>query len=66
VLAVRKAVRYSIAFLTIAAALVLSIYDPRGRPPDWPQWSEGGAGVRVLDQGELVAISVIVTKRRDP
>jgi hypothetical protein len=34
--------------------------------PDWPQWSEGEPGVTVLEPGELVAISVIVTKRHDP
>jgi hypothetical protein len=39
--------------------------DPN-RPPGWPQWSEGRPGVRVLEEGELVAISVIVTKRQDP
>ena len=33
--------------------------------PGWPQWCEGGPGVRVIEKGELVAISVIVTKRRD-
>lgn len=37
-----------------------------GRPPEWPQWSEGRPGVSVLERGELVAISVIVTKRQDP
>lgn len=37
----------------------------RGRPPDWPQWSEA-TSVRVLEEGQLVAISVIVTKRQDP
>jgi hypothetical protein len=36
------------------------------RSPDWPQWSEGRPGVRVLERGELVAISVIVTKRQNP
>jgi hypothetical protein len=39
--------------------------DP-GRPPGWPQWSEGRTDVLVLDPGELVAISVTVTKRQDP
>ena len=34
--------------------------------PDWPQWSEGRQGVIVLEKHELVAISVIVTKRQDP
>ena len=37
-----------------------------GRSPDWPQWSEGRPGVRVIERGELVAIPVIVTKRQDP
>jgi hypothetical protein len=37
-----------------------------GRSPAWPQWSEGRAGVRVIERGELVAISVIVTKRQGP
>jgi hypothetical protein len=36
------------------------------QPPNSPQWSEGRAGVRVIEKGELVAISVIVTKRQDP
>lgn len=36
-----------------------------GRPPGWPQWSEGHPDVLVLDPGELVAISVTVTKRQD-
>lgn len=39
--------------------------DP-GQVPDWPQWSEGRAGVVILEPHELVAISVIVTKRQDP
>ena len=38
--------------------------DP-GQAPAWPQWSEGRPGVIVLEQEELVAISVIVTKRQD-
>jgi hypothetical protein len=38
--------------------------DP-GRVPEWPQWSEGRPNVIVLEKGELVAISVIVTKRHD-
>jgi NADPH-dependent 2,4-dienoyl-CoA reductase/sulfur reductase-like enzyme len=38
----------------------------RWSAPDWPQWSEGEPGVTVLESGELVAISVIVTKRHDP
>jgi hypothetical protein len=33
--------------------------------PGWPQWTEGSAGVIVLEKGELVAIEVVVTKRRD-
>ena len=39
--------------------------DP-GQAPGWPQWSEGRPGVIVLEPGELVAISVILTKRQDP
>jgi hypothetical protein len=39
--------------------------DP-GRSPDWPQWGEGRPGVRAIERGELVAVSVIVTKRQDP
>ena len=39
--------------------------DPSGAP-GWPQWSEGRPGVIVLEPSELVAISVIVTKRQDP
>jgi hypothetical protein len=39
--------------------------DP-GRPPGWPQWSEGRADVLVLDEKELVAIPVIVSRRQDP
>jgi len=39
--------------------------DP-GQAPAWPQWSEGRPGVIVLEPSELVAISVIVTKRHDP
>lgn len=38
----------------------------RGCAPDWPRWSEGSPGVIVLERNELVAISVIVTKRQDP
>ena|SRR5947207_11767406 len=38
--------------------------DP-GRAPSWPQWSEGRQGVVVIEKSELVAISVIVTKRQD-
>ena len=40
-------------------------------PPDpghaqaWPQWSEGQPGVITLEPYELVAISVIVSKRHD-
>lgn len=37
----------------------------QGSAPGWPQWWEGQLGVRSLDRGELVAISVIVTKRQD-
>jgi hypothetical protein len=39
--------------------------DP-GRAPDWPQWSEGRPGVVSLERNELVAISVILTRRQDP
>ena len=39
--------------------------DP-GRVPEWPCWSDGRAGVISLEKNELVAISVIVTKRQDP
>lgn len=38
--------------------------DP-GAVPGSPAWSEGEAGVIVLEPGELVAIPVIVTKRVD-
>jgi len=38
--------------------------DP-GHAPAWPQWSEGRPDVIVLEPGELVAISVILTKRQD-
>lgn len=34
--------------------------------PGSPEWSEGRPGVRVLERNELVAIDVIVIKRRDP
>ena len=30
-------------------------------PPDWPQWSEGRPGVKIVEGGELVAIDVVVT-----
>lgn len=33
--------------------------------PGWPQWSEDSPGVIVLRKGELVAIDVVVTMRRD-
>lgn len=33
--------------------------------PNWPQWTEGSTGVIVLEKGELVAIDVVVTMRRD-
>lgn len=39
--------------------------DP-GSAPGWPLWREGQPGVRVVEKGELVVISVIVTKRQDP
>ena len=38
----------------------------RGSPPEWPRWSEGTPGVIAFETDELVAISVIVTKRQDP
>lgn len=34
-------------------------------PPGWPEWTEGRPGVIVLEPGELVAIEVVVTMRRD-
>lgn len=34
--------------------------------PSWPQWSEPNPGVRVIVRDEVVAISVIVTRRHDP
>jgi hypothetical protein len=40
-------------------------------PPDpssvlgWPEWTQGSAGVIVLERDELVAIPVVVTIRRD-
>ena len=34
-------------------------------PPGWPEWTEGRAGVITLERGELVAIDVVVTMRRD-
>lgn len=33
--------------------------------PGWPEWTEGSVGVIVLEKGELVAIDVVVTLRRD-
>jgi hypothetical protein len=33
--------------------------------PGWPQWTEGSPGVFVLEKGQLVAIDVVVTMRRD-
>jgi hypothetical protein len=33
--------------------------------PGWPQWTEGSPGVIVLEKGQLVAIDVVVTMRRD-
>ena len=33
--------------------------------PGWPEWSEGCSGVIVLEEGELVAIPVVVTMKRD-
>lgn len=38
--------------------------DPWSVPAE-PEWSEGRPGVMVLDPGELVAIPVVVTIRRD-
>jgi hypothetical protein len=38
--------------------------DP-GHAPDWPRWTEGRPGVLAIEGDELVAISVIVTKRHD-
>jgi hypothetical protein len=38
--------------------------DP-GTAPSSPQWTEGHAGVIILEKGELVAIEVVVTKRVD-
>ena len=34
--------------------------------PDWPEWSQGAPGVRILDPDEVVAIDVIVSKRQGP
>ena len=34
-------------------------------PPGWPEWSQGRPGVTVLERNELVAITVVVTMRRD-
>ena len=39
--------------------------DP-GSAPDWPQWTEGRPGVKIIEKNELVAIAVVVTKRQDP
>ena len=33
--------------------------------PGWPEWSQGRPGVIILERDELVAIPVVVTKRRD-
>jgi len=33
--------------------------------PGWPQWTEGSPDVIVLETGQLVAIDVVVTMRRD-
>jgi len=33
--------------------------------PGWPEWTQGQPGVIVIDEGELVAIPVIVTIRHD-
>ena len=37
----------------------------RSSPPGWPEWTEGRPGVITLETGELVAIEVVVTMRRD-
>jgi hypothetical protein len=34
--------------------------------PDWPEWSEGRPGVRIIKRNELVAIDIVVTKLREP
>jgi hypothetical protein len=39
--------------------------DPDGAP-DWPQWSQGRPGVRILERNELVTTDVIVSRRQDP
>lgn len=36
-----------------------------GSPPGSPRWSQGSPGVIVIERDQLVAISVIVTKRQD-
>ena len=33
--------------------------------PGWPEWTEGQAGVIVLEARELVAIPVVVTMKRN-
>jgi hypothetical protein len=33
--------------------------------PGWPEWTQGSAGVIILDRDELVAIPVVVTIRHD-
>jgi hypothetical protein len=33
--------------------------------PGWPEWTEGRAGVIILEVGELVAIPVVVTMHRN-
>jgi len=37
----------------------------RSSVPGWPEWTQGSAGVIVLERDELVAIPVVVTIRRD-
>lgn len=33
--------------------------------PGWPEWTQGQPGVLVLERDELVAITIVVTMRRD-
>ena len=30
-------------------------------PLEWPQWSEGRPGVKIIESGEVVAIDIVVT-----
>ena len=34
--------------------------------PDWPEWSQGRQGVRILESDAMVAIDVMVSRRQDP